>query len=215
LQYKMLWAMTYFRAGQQNEGRKAYTELAALAHKEGLGVSEAECYRTMALFNPDPAAALKDLDAARASLSHKAVELPRAEREAELATLLQSRAFVASRAGMTDVAEKALAELQPFAEKSRSNTVQAALHTTNGAVFIAQGKFAEAISELQEDPRDPIALQLLADAQNKAGQSADGSKTLATLAAINDERVETAAVAQPVREAMKKNPSSTQANTPE
>ena len=52
LQYRMLWAMTYFRAGQQDEARKAYDQLALLAHKEDLAVDEAECYRTMALFNP-------------------------------------------------------------------------------------------------------------------------------------------------------------------
>jgi len=215
LQYRMLWAMTYFRAGQQDEGRKAYADLAKLAHKGDLAVDEAECYRTMALFNPASDGALKDLDAAQAVLSQKH-ELPRAERDAELATVLETRAFIAARAGMEDVAEKALAQLAPVADKSRSNVVQAAYHSTNGAVLLLQGKFAEAVSEFQEDPRNPLALQLLADAQSKAGQSAESTKTLATLAAINDERVETAAVSQPVRDALKRNnPSSTQANTPE
>jgi predicted Zn-dependent protease len=94
--------------------------------------------------------------------------------------------------------------------------IQAAYHSTNGAVLLLDGKFAEAVSEFQEDPRDPLSLQLLAAAQSKAGQAAESAKTLATLAAINDERVETAAVAQPVREALKRNnPASTQANTPQ
>jgi len=215
LQYRMLWAMTYFRANQQDEARKAYTELATLAHKEDLAVDEAECHRAMALFNPDAAAGLKDLDAAQAVLSQKH-ELPRAERESELATILQTRAFIAARAGMADVAAKALEQITPFAEKSRSNVIQAAYHSTNGAVLLLDGKFAEAVAEFQEDPRDPLSLQLLADAQSKAGQTAESAKTMATLAAINDERVETAAVAQPVREALKRNnPSSTQANTPQ
>ena len=215
LQYRMLWAMTYFRAGQQEEARKAYAELAALAHKEDLAVSEAECYRAMALFNPSPEGALKDLEKAQGVLSQKH-ELPRAERETELATILQTRSFIAARAGMSDVAEKALAQLAPMAEKSRSNVIQAAYHSANGAVLLLQGKYAEAVPEFQEDPRDPLSLQLLADAQSKAGQAADSTKTLATLAAINDERIETAAVAQPVRDAIKRNnPASTQANTPE
>jgi tetratricopeptide (TPR) repeat protein len=215
LQYRMLWAMTYFRAGQQEQARKAYSELALLAHKEDLAVDEAECYRTMALFNSSPEGALKDLDKAQGVLSQKH-ELPRADRESELAIILQTRAFIAARAGMGDVAEKALALLAPIAAKSRSNVIQAAYHSTNGAVLLAQGKYAEAVPEFQENPRDPLSLQLLADAQSKAGQTADSAKTLATLAAINDERVETAAVAQPVRDAIKRNnPASTQANTPE
>ena len=215
LQYRMLWAMTYFRANQQEQARKAYSDLAAQAHKEDLAVDEAECYRTMALFNPTPEAALKDLDAAQAVLSQKH-ELARADREMELATILQTRAFIAVRASMPEVAAKALEQLTPFAEKSRNNVVQASYHSTNGAVLLLEGKFAEAVSEFQEDPRDPLSLQLLADAQSKAGRAAESAKTLATLAAINDERVETAAVAQPVRDALKRNnPASTQANTPQ
>ena len=215
LQYRMLWAMTYFRAGQQEQARKAYGDLALLAHKEDLAVDEAECYRTMALFNPSPEGALKDLDKAQGVLSQKH-ELPRADRESELAIILQTRAFVGARAGMADVAEKALALLAPIAAKSRSNVIQAAYHSTNGAVLLVQGKYAEAVPEFQENPRDPLSLQLLADAQSKVGLTTDSAKTLATLAAINDERVETAAVAQPVRDALKRNnPASTQANTPE
>jgi hypothetical protein len=48
-------------------------------------------------------------------------------------------------------------------------------------------------------------LQLLADAESKAGQTADAQKTLKTLAAINDETVEMAVVVPPVRAALKSN----------
>jgi hypothetical protein len=46
---------------------------------------------------------------------------------------------------------------------------------------------------------------LLADAESKAGQTADAQKTLKTLAAINDETVEMAVVVPPVRAALKSN----------
>ena len=79
-----------------------------------------------------------------------------------------------------------------------------------------QGKYTEAATELQEDPRDPLSLQLLANAQEKAGQFPESAKTLAALAAIYDERVETAAIAQPMRDALRRtNASPTQANSPE
>ncbi len=215
LQYRMLWAMTYYRANQSEQARKEYTVLVALAHKENLAVSEAECHRTMALFDPEPKAALSDLDAADHVLTENH-EIPKSEREAELTTLLQTRAYIAARAGMQEVAAKALERLEPFAERSRNNVVQASYRSTQGAVLLLEGKFAEAVEELQEDSRNPLSLQLLADAQSKGGQAADGAKTLAALAAINDERIETAAVAQPVREALKRsNWMSSQANTPE
>ena len=214
LQYRILWAMTYYRANQPEQARKEYTALAAEARKENLGVSEAECYRNMALFNSEPGAALKDLDAAQSALAEKH-EMPESEHQAELATVLQTRAYIAARAGKRDVAVKALRELQSFAAQSRNNVVQSAYHSTQGAVLLVEGKSAAAVEELQNDSRNPLSLQLMADAQNKAGQPADASRTLASLAGINDERVETAAVAQPVREALKRsNSMSTQANTP-
>ena len=67
-----------------------------------------------------------------------------------------------------------------------------------------RGDYAGAIAELQEDPQNPLSLQLLAQAQNKAGQSADARKTLVTLAGISDERVETAFAAPPARLALKR-----------
>ena len=66
-----------------------------------------------------------------------------------------------------------------------------------------RGDYAGAIAELQEDPQNPLSLQLLAQAQNKAGQSADAQKTLVTLAGISDERVETAFAAPQARASLK------------
>jgi len=215
LQYRMLWAMTYYRENHSEQGRKEYIALAALAHKEDLAVSEAECYRTMALFNPQPEGALKDLDAAQHALMEKH-DLPRGEREAEFATVLKTRAFIAARAGWPEVASRALDTLAAFAEKSRNNVVQSSYYSTHGAVLLLQGKYTGAATELQEDPRNPLSLQLLANAQEKAGQVPESAKTLAALAAIYDERVETAAIAQPMRDALRRtNSPPTQANSPE
>ena len=72
-----------------------------------------------------------------------------------------------------------------------------------------QEKYDAAIQELDDDAQNPFSLQLLADAQNKAGQAAEAQKTLTTLAAINDERVETAVAVPQARAALKANPSTT------
>ena len=94
-----------------------------------------------------------------------------------------------------------------MAQTNRDNVVQNAYHTANGAVLFLQGDYAGAISEFEEDSRNPLSLQLLAGAQSKAGQTADAQKTLATLVAINDESVEMAFVVPPVRAALKSNSS--------
>jgi len=203
MDYRILWAMTYYRENQLDQGRQELTKIAADAHTAGFLLQEAEAHRDMALFNPDAQAALKDLEAAQVVLSEK-LPMARQDRETELATILQTRAFVAARAGMADAAQKAFEQLGTFAKTSRSNLVQHSFHSANGAALLAKGNFAESIAELQEDSRNPLSLELLADAQNKAGQAAEAQKTFETLAAINDERVETAFAVPQARAALKR-----------
>jgi tetratricopeptide (TPR) repeat protein len=206
MDYRILWAMTFYRENQLEQGRQELTKIAADAHAAEFALQEAEAHRDMALFNPDPQGALKDLQAAQAVLSEKH-PISRQDRDTELATILQTRAFVAARAGLADVAQKALEPLSAMAKTSRSNLIQHSYHSANGAALLAQGKFAEAIVELQEDPRNPLSLQLLSEAQNKAGHAAEAQKTLETLALINDERVETAFAVPQARAALKRNQS--------
>ncbi|HXO00137.1 MAG TPA: hypothetical protein VN881_13760 [Candidatus Acidoferrales bacterium] len=202
LDYRILWAMTYYRENQIERGSREFAKLAAEAHAADLPVEEAEIHRNMAIFNPEPHHALRSLDAARLVLTENH-EISQGSREIELANILQTRAFIAERAGMADAAQKALKPLSAMAQTSRSNIVQQAYHSANGAVLMMQEKYGAAISELMEDPQNPLSLQLLADAQNRAGQAADAQKTLATLAAINDERVETAFAVPQARAALK------------
>jgi len=204
MDYRILWAMTYFRENRPGLARKAFAEVAAEAHKQNLPIEEAECHRDTALFNPDSESAMNDLDAASAVMADKRHILV-GTRESELAKILQTRSFIAVRAGDVDAARKALEGLNSMAQTNRDNAVQDAYHSANGAVMFLQGDYSGAISELEEDPRDPLSLQLLADAESKAGQTADAQKTLKTLAAINDETVEMAVVVPPVRAALKSN----------
>jgi tetratricopeptide (TPR) repeat protein len=202
--YRILWAMTYYRENKPRSAREAFEKVDAEAHQAGLTVQEAEIHRAMALFNPDPVSALKDLDEAREDLSEtlKSNLLP-GDRDNELALILQARAFIAVNAGKTETAQATLKLLENMAQTSRSTPVQEAYHSANGAVLFAQGDYAGAIAELQEDPQNPLSLQLLTEAQTKAGQAADARKTLETLAAISDERMETAFAAPAARSALK------------
>jgi len=202
LGYHMLWALTFYRENQLRHGREEMTKLAEQAQAEGFAIQEAEIYRTMALFNPDAAGAMKDLDAARATLAAKYTLAP-GDRDNELGSILQTRAFVAVNAGKTDAAETALKPLTAMSLNSRSLPVQKAYHSANGAVLFAKGDYAGAISELQEDAQNPLSMRLLSEAQAKAGQTTEAQKTLATLAAVSDERVETAFEVPQAKSAMK------------
>jgi len=173
LNYRILWAITYYRENKPRQARMELIRIDSEAHLAGLPVQEAEIHRAMALFNPDPIGALKDLD-------------------------------VAVNAGKTAVAQGALKLLNEMAQTSRSVPVQNAYHSANGAVLLAQGDYAGAVSELQEDPQNPLSMRLLAEAQAKAGQAADAQKTLAALAAMSDERVETAFAAPQARASLQR-----------
>lgn len=202
LNYKMLWALTYYREDHLQQARAEFEKLAAEAHQEGMPVQEAEIYRTMAIFNTSPAGAFKDLDAARAVLAEPHKMLP-GDRDLELASILQTRALIAASAGKTDVAQTALKPLATMAQTSRSTPIQKSYHSANGAVLFAHGDYANAISELEEDAQNPLSLRLMMVAQIKAGQAADAQKTLETLAAISDERVETAFAMPQARASLK------------
>ena len=202
--YRILYAMTYYREGKPTLAREEFRKVDAEAHAAGLPLQQAEIHRANALFNPDPAKALKDLDDARSDLSEsRTVTLMPGDRDAELASILQTRAFIAANSGNKQAAEDALKLLQEMADSNRSTPVQSSFHSANGAVLLMRGDYVGAIAELQEDPQNPLSLQLLAQAQNKAGQNADAQKTLVTLAGISDERVETAFAAPQARASLK------------
>ncbi len=204
INYRILWAVTYYRENKPRLAHEAFLEVDEEAHLAGLPTQEAEIHRAMALFSPDPSVALKELDEARADLSEtrKAKLLP-GDRDTELASILQTRAFIAVGAGKTEAAEAALKLLAEMAQTSRSIPVQNSYHSANGAVLLAQGDYGGAVAELEEDAQNPLSLRLLAQAQAKAGQASDAQKTLATLAAISDERMETAFAMPPARAALK------------
>lgn len=202
--YRILWAVTYYRENKPVLAHQAFLKVDTEAHLAGLPIQEAEIHRTMALFNPSATVAFKELDDARADLSEtRKAKLLSGDRDTELASILQTRAFIAVNAGKTDVAQDALKLLAEMAQTSRSIPVQNSYHSANGAVLLAQGDYAGAIPELQEDAQNPLSLRLLAEAQTKAGQTSDAKQTLATLAAISDDRVETAFATPSARAALK------------
>jgi hypothetical protein len=140
-------------------------------------------------------------------LSEKHV-LSSGDHDTELATILQTRAYVAVHARETEVAKAALAPLTAMARTSRDNLIQQSYHAVNGAALLLEGMYADAVSELQYDPRNPLSLELLAEAETKAGEPAAGRDALGRLAGINDERIETAYSAPKARATLKDAPAS-------
>ena len=201
MDYKIFWAMTYFRENDLENGRKEFTNLAKQAHAQGLSYDEAESYRDMAFFNTDPAGSMADLDAAE-NATEKG-QYSKEGRAIELATIWQTRAYLATRASLNDQVELAQQKLSDAAEESRDNIVQQSFHSASGALLFIKGQYTEAIGELEQDPENPMSLELLAEAAGKAGEDKRAHKTLAILAGLNNELIETAFVVPQVRASLK------------
>jgi tetratricopeptide (TPR) repeat protein len=155
-------ALTYVRAKDYAGADKAYGELLARARKNGMSTEEAQILRTMAMYHWNDDKAFRLLDEAAAAL--RTEHISSAERAAALSLILRDRAVRASRANRTEVASKAVADLQALYNRTpRADTLQA-LNIARGAFLVSQKKNSEAIPLLTDAQGDTLGLSLLATA---------------------------------------------------
>jgi tetratricopeptide (TPR) repeat protein len=193
-------AITYFRENKNSLGNHALRAVAKHAHQAGLVRAEAEAHRIMALYEPEPASALQDLEAAEKPLNEHHQIAP-VDRDEEQALILYTRASRAA-PGNPEVADKALHQLQTMAESGRSRVVERVCHAAQGSVLVAQGKYAEAIPHLEEDRLNPLSMRLLWEAYTKTGKQEQADQMQASLTGYNQVTVEQALVVPHFREAV-------------
>lgn len=193
VQYELQSAFTWIREGNRKQTEKTLADVARHAHAAGLARLEADAHRVLAMYEPDPRVALKDLEAAEYALQEPH-ELSMTDRNEEQARILRVRATRWAEAEDRSSAAKAVNQLEAMAGKSRSQVVQLCYHGAAGATLVAQGKYAEAIPHLQEDSTDPLSMRLLWRAYSNTGAAADAQTVAAKLAALNVPTVEQALV---------------------
>jgi hypothetical protein len=169
-------------------------DVAKHAHAAGLARLEAEAHRVMAIDEPDYKAAMKHLQAAQSAIEIERHEISRSDRNEEQARILRVQAMRAAEAQATDTASSAVKQLEAMAESSRNRVVQLSYHAAMGAVLLAQQKYPEAISHLEEDSDDPLSLRLLWRAYSTQGQAAQAGALATRLAGLNVPTVEQALV---------------------
>jgi tetratricopeptide (TPR) repeat protein len=182
IQYKLSSAVTWIREDNRKQAERSIREVARYAHSAGLAQLEAEAHRVLAMYEPDYKNACKELDAAQKALDEPHQITP-VERDEEHARILMVRAVRASQAHL-DSATFA-DELEAMASNSRSEIIQSAFHTAAGAQLIAHANYTDAISHLQENSDDPIALRLLWQAFTNAGKAEQAETIAAKLASVN------------------------------
>ncbi|HKU25106.1 MAG TPA: tetratricopeptide repeat protein [Candidatus Sulfotelmatobacter sp.] len=194
LQDLMQSAFSYVRDRDALGADGAFEEVVQQAHRAGLPVLEAEAWRMRARLHfvrqPDDLVKSEVPDTSRhlPLLRRKRIQMPESEyldraaqviqtaktisesdRQDEVARILCERAEADARQGLFADAEQALESLEKMANQVTSVTVQHAFDEAQGAVFVYEGKYQQAISALQRDNDNVFSQFRLAYAAQKVG----------------------------------------------
>jgi tetratricopeptide (TPR) repeat protein len=193
VQRELQSAVTWIRENNRKQAERALTDVARHAHSAGLARLEAEAHQILGMYEPDPKAAMKQLQTAQDVLQEEH-EISASDRDEELARILRTRATRLAEARDVDSASKSVHQLETMAGTSRSQVIQLCYHGAAGAVLVAQGNYAEAIPHLQEGTADPDSMRLLWRAYTSTGATSDAQAIASKLAALNLPTVEQALV---------------------
>src|SRR5579864_6578291 len=168
VQWKNREAITYIQEGDIAGADKAFQALANYAHANKMGQVEADTYRQMALYQPDPKQSLALLDKAEAVIREHQNTMAFAVQQ-ELAQILRARVELAVKQGDKMSADSSLEKLAAMSDSSDDKVIEVAYHGAAGAALFAEHKYKEAISHLDEDIDNPLSLLLLALAYRRTG----------------------------------------------
>jgi tetratricopeptide (TPR) repeat protein len=200
--HRILWqtreATTYVREGDYEGADKAFQAVADYADVHPMSQIEADTYRQMALYQPDPKQALKLLDKADAALAGGS-NAQLAAIQQEKAQLLRVRVELALKMGDTGVAISAMTKLSEMSQKSDDKVIDTAYEGAAGAAAFSDHQYKIAIQHLQEDTDNPLSLKLLAQAYEKIKDHASAKRTLDLLADFSSPTLEQAIVVPPFR----------------
>jgi hypothetical protein len=200
-QWSLLSAMTYVREGDFAAADAAFHAVAASAHQNGIGMVEAEAWRSMALYSKSGSAARRDLTLAEAALREKH-RIPESLVRQELASILRVRVERAVQDGNTDIAARSLKRLEELSAGSVDGAVRLYYEAAAGTVALARGDYPDVLSHLDENDRDLFSLVHLMQAYQKAGSPADAQRIALKLAAFNEATIEQAVLVPQYRKAL-------------
>lgn len=186
-------ASTWARERNFAKADEQFQQIAQDAHEKGLGNLEAEAWRMMSVYQTNNRKAMQLLSKAEAALTHDH-KMSLASREQELASILRTRTGRAVHDGSMHDANASLKKLQALADVNNSGPVRFALNGAEGSVLLAQGKYEDAISHLQEDDKNPFSIQRLIIAYQKVGSTDKAALMSARLSKFYEPTIEQAIV---------------------
>jgi len=174
-EYLQKQALTYVRERRYAEADVAYRNAAAKARAMEQWIWEARAHRVMAMYEPDQAAALKNLDAAESLLAAASGRVAQLELDEEKAQALRVRVERAVAEEDFIAAGKFVKKLEKMATPASSVNTKRIHHGAAGTLLVAQMKYADATAELEEDPANPLSMKLLITAYRKTGAADDAA----------------------------------------
>jgi len=193
VEYELQSAVTWIREGNHKQAEKALREVARNAHFSGLGQLEAESYRVWGLYEPDYKQAMKHINAAADALN-EGHAMSRSDKDEEQARVLLAEVFRSSQAEDWTTASASVKALAGMATTSHSQVVQRSYEGAEGALLVAQSKYADAIPHLEEDVSDPLAMRLLWQSYDETGSASQAAALAAKISALEVATAEQALV---------------------
>jgi tetratricopeptide (TPR) repeat protein len=182
-EYAQKMALTYVREKKYSEADAAYLAAASKAHSLEQWIWEARAYRVMAMYEPDQAAALKNLDHADALLASDTGKVAQLDLDEERAHVLRVRVERAVSVGDYTTAQKVVGQLEAMTSSGSSGNQQRIYRGAAGTLLAAQKNYADAIPQLEEDIANPLSMKLLIFAYRETGDADEAGNLIRKLAA--------------------------------
>jgi len=198
----VLWSLqsaaTFVREGNLDSADAAFKQVAKEARSYNFSNLEAEAFRRMALYQKDWAASVGYLEKAETAL-RLSDRVPQALVDQEMAAVLRTGVDLAIQNGNMEAAATTLKRLENLANSKHDAVIQTAFHGAAGAMLLAQAKYEDAISHLEEDSRNPYSMRGLTLAYEKTGALEKAERMARRLAGFNEPLIEQAVVVLPFR----------------
>ncbi len=168
-------AYSYIRENNLEEARRQLMQFVTAMAKEGQTQYQVEGLVALAFIGSKPEFAYGYLNQALRVLKGNN-SLPKSDRDEISARILAHKVRIAALAGDMMTAHAALAQLEAAATNSMDPLIQAALKAGRGAALFGEKKYAEAITELQDDSLNPFSKMLLVKAYQATGKAAEAEQ---------------------------------------
>jgi len=171
--------LVYFWEGQPEQGRKALDTLLIEARNQKEPYAQYEVGFGRAALAGDLATEILKLQDLEALFQNPVPGMAEPDRAMSLSIILREEVRAASLSGRSDVQQASIAKLERAAATSRNLIIEDSYDSARGYFLLAQGDAANAADELAGDPHSPLAIQALAVAADKTGDSstADVART--------------------------------------